>query len=65
MFDVQLFQDIPQVEVGGAIDDYAHGPFFGMFADVGHRARKVRVMQAGHGDEKVVCQVGADHGPLF
>lgn len=61
--DVELGQDLAEANVHGAIDDDPHGALVGVLANVGHRAREVRIAQPGHGDQKVVGEGGAEaHG---
>ncbi len=36
------------------IDHQTHGAFFVVLADVNHRALEARILQGGHGDQKMV-----------
>jgi hypothetical protein len=52
-FDLHLFEDLRQFDIGLLIDDQAETAGFIMFADIGYRLVKKTIIERWHGDEKV------------
>lgn len=51
-----MIKQLPQREVGWAVDDHPDRHFRGMQADQSDRLRKIGISYARHGKQKVTCE---------
>jgi hypothetical protein len=55
--EVDLLEQVAQVDVDRPVDDQPQRPLVVVFAHVDHRAGKIAVLHARHGNEKLVGQI--------
>ena len=56
--DLELFEDIRQVQIHRPVDDDPHRPLAGVLADIGDGMEEIGILEARHGDEEMVGEIG-------